>query len=362
MKTIKAIGFYSIKILLLVFITSCDETAIQFTPPTVITFEATEITGNSATLGGNVTNDGGLQVTSKGIVWGTTENPTVTNNSGIIVSGTGLGEFTSNVTGLAAGTTYLVRAFATNDLETAYGQQISLTTLSTTITYGNGVTDVEGNNYQTIIIGSQEWMTENLKVTHYTNNDPIATGLSNNDWKNTTEGAFAVYPNNGLHGLETSEDVLNAYGALYNWFAVADSRGLCPTGWHIPSDDEWTQLTEYLFNSFNGVSESNIGNQLKSCRQANSPLGEACSTAEHPRWNSHETNYGTDNFGFRALPSGVRNISGSHSFIGLRGFWWTKTEYYTANAWNRTIYFHQGAVDRKSSQKNEGLSARCVKN
>lgn len=361
MNLLKVIGFFSIKFLLIVLIVSCDTAEKLYNPPVVVTLEVTNITGNAATLGGNVTDDGGLVVTARGLVWSTAENPTTTLNGGTIIVGSGLGEFTTEVTGLVAGTKYYVRAYATNDLETAYGQQVNFTTLPTTTTIGEGVTDIDGNFYQTVVFGSQEWMAENLKVKRYSNSAQITTGLSNNEWKNTTEGAYAVYPDNGIQGLESSDDVLNAYGALYNWFAVSDSRGLCPTGWHVPNDDEWTQLTEYILSNFSGVSQSNIGNNLKSCRQANSPLGGNCSTNEHPRWNSHDSNVGIDSYGFSALPGGVRNVSGSHSFIGLRGFWWTQTEYQTSYAWNRTIYFHQGVVDRKASQRNEGLSVRCVK-
>ncbi|SVD28603.1 uncharacterized protein METZ01_LOCUS381457, partial [marine metagenome] len=103
---------------------------------------------------------------------------------------------------------------------------------------GSTVTDIDGNVYETVEVGEQVWMKENLKVTHYRNGDEIPTGYSNDDWTNLTTGAYAVY----------NDDSLNAdiYGNLYNGYAVEDERGLCPEGWHVPTDQEYTELTDYL--------------------------------------------------------------------------------------------------------------------
>jgi len=235
------------------------------------------------------------------------------------------------------------------------------------IIYGDGVTDIDGNEYVTVIIGNQEWMAENLRVTRYNNGDDIPTGLSNEDWGDTTEGAYAIYNNNN--------DMLEAYGKLYNWYAVDDSRGLCPEGWSVPSHDDWTQLEQYICSALGnsdcethfpydnttwGWRGTNEGNALKSCRQVGSPL-EGCNTSEHPRWNSHSTHYGFDEFGFSALPGGDRNATGGFYLLGALGRWWSSTERSSTYAWRRTMLHGYGSVSRVYGNKAFGLSLRCVR-
>jgi len=116
------------------------------------------------------------------------------------------------------------------------------------------VTDIDGNVYQTVIIGNQEWITENLRVTKYNNGDDIPTGLNDSEWQNTTQGAYAIYPHDGgeteddVEGINSDEEMIGAYGMLYNWYSVDDERGLCPAGWSIPSDEDWTQLINYAID------------------------------------------------------------------------------------------------------------------
>ena len=154
------------------------------------------------------------------------------------------------------------------------------------------ITDFDGNTYNTVQIDSQCWMAENLKTTTYRNGIPIPNVTNASSWENLSTGAYVWYNN----------DILwkDLYGGLYNWYATVDTNGLCPTGWHIPSDDEWTELTDYI-----GGTGSPHGNELKSCRQINSPLGGVCNTNEHQRWYEH-FHYGTDNYGFSGLPGGYR--------------------------------------------------------
>ncbi|TVQ95051.1 MAG: T9SS C-terminal target domain-containing protein [Bacteroidetes bacterium] len=234
------------------------------------------------------------------------------------------------------------------------------------IIYGDGVTDIDGNEYLTVIIGNQEWMAENLRVTRYSNGDGIPTGLSNSEWGSTTSGAYAVYLHGDIVGLNSDEEVLEAYGALYNWYAVDDSRGLCPIGgWSVPSDDDWTQLVNYVADQGYPNEKDNpnwAANALKSCRQVNSPQGGECNTSEHPRWNSHDTNYGLDKFGFSALPGGRRYSSGGYGNVGIYGRWWSATEFHSASAWLRYMWSGSGSVYRFSPTKRLGVSVRCVKN
>ena len=170
----------------------------------------------------------------------------------------------------------------------------------------------DGQSYTTVQIGTQCWMAENLRTTTYQNGTPIPNVTENSHWSNLTTGAYVWY-NNDISWKDK-------YGALYNWYAVVETNGLCPTGWHVPEHDEWTILTDFI-----GGTVSPHGNKLKSCRQVNSPLGGDCNTSEHPRWNEHSTHYGTDDYGFSSLPGSFRSETGTFYNIGARGFWWSST-------------------------------------
>ena len=225
------------------------------------------------------------------------------------------------------------------------------------IQHGDGVTDIDGNFYTSVIIGNQEWMAENLMVTKYNNGDAIPTGLNIAEWLNTTEGAFAIYNNDNA--------MLEAYGALYNWYAVDDTRGLCPSGWNVPSDAEWTELVDYVVaQGYPNEPENPNGasNALKSCRQVNSPLGGDCATSEHPRWNSHSTHYGTDEFSFSALPGGYKWPWGGFLYAGYHSHWWSSTQLDAPNAWIWTLHYDKGNLIRHNNIKNYGFSVRCVRN
>ena len=230
---------------------------------------------------------------------------------------------------------------------------------------GEGVTDIDGNFYPSIIIGNQEWMTENLRVTKYNNGDSITTGLSNAEWANTTDGAYAIYSHSQIDGLGSYGQVADAYGKLYNWYAVDDERGLCPSDWHVPTYADWMDLTDYVvaqgfpneWNNPNGA-----GNALKSCRQVSSPLGGDCATSEHPRWDSHSTHSGFDEFDFSALPGGYRGTNGSYGLLGNIGFWWSSTESPSLGAESWNLFSSGGSADSDGYHpKGLGYSVRCVR-
>ncbi len=231
------------------------------------------------------------------------------------------------------------------------------------VIYGDGVTDIDGNEYITVIIGNQEWMAENLRVTSYNNGDDIPTGMSNLGWSSTVSGSYAMYPHDSISGLNSDAEVVTAYGKLYNWHAVNDPRGLCPEGWSVPSGDDWTQLVNYLAGQ--GHSNSNwpggAGNALKCCRQVDSPLGGNCDTSEHPRWNPHGVYHGFDAFGFSALPGGVRRPDGNFASVGNFGGWWSSAEDSSTFAWGRVMSSNYGTVPRDFINKRYGLSARCAR-
>ncbi len=223
------------------------------------------------------------------------------------------------------------------------------------------VTDIDGNVYATIEIGDQIWMAENLRTTRYRNGDQLPAGLNDSQWNNTTAGAYALYPHTQVDGINSDEEMIQAYGLLYNWYTTTDPRGLCPAGWHVPSDEEWIALISYMTDNYTHINPTNVGNSVKSCRQIDSPLGGECDTDIHPRWNSHASQFGTDEFGMSALPAGYRNPTGSFAGISNHGGFWTSTEYSAAAAWRRYTGFGHAFVYRDSQLKRLGTSVRCIK-
>ena len=304
--------------------------------PEVTTSAVTSIFADRAICGGMVVSDGGSMVTNRGVAYGTSSNPTISGS--VIVNGSGVGAYTSTITGLTALTSYFVRAYATNSVGTAYGNQVTFTTpVIPAFTCGTSpVSDVDGNSYNTVQIGTQCWTQSNLKVSKYRNGDNIPTGLSNTAWVNTTAGAYAIYDNNPVNdGL---------YGKLYNHYAVTDSRGLCPTGWHVPTDGEWTTLETFLGGS------SVAG-------------GALTSTAIHPSpggWWSPNTG-ATNSSGFSAGPGGLRDNYGAFYYVGRDGHWWSSTLSGTS-AWFRNLVYTGGGIHRYHPfDRTYGFSVRCLR-
>lgn len=202
---------------------------------------------------------------------------------------------------------------------------------------GPGVTDIDGNFYPSIIINGQEWMQQNLAVTKYRNGDPIPTGLSNSNWQITTSGAYAIYNNDMANN--------SLYGKLYNWYAVNDNRGLCPAGWHIPSDGEWSSLINFLEpNADGGNNQNSVGGNMKTMSDWNSP------------------NLGANNeIGFTGLPAGYLSPVIAFNDVGNQGYWWSCSEYDSTNAWVRYLLYSTVNVYRGNTWKNYGFSVRCVR-
>lgn len=199
----------------------------------------------------------------------------------------------------------------------------------------DAVTDRDGNVYNTVSIGTQTWMSENLKTTRYQNGDQIGTTATVNlDISNETLPKYQW-------AYSGSESNISTYGRLYTWYAVTDSRNVCPTGWHIPTDAEWTTLTTFLGG------ENTAGAKLKETATTHwlTPNSDA----------TNETN-------FTALPAGYRNQTGEFTGIGNYGFWWSSTENSTISAWNRSMSYGSSIVSRNPSFERYGLSVRCIKN
>jgi uncharacterized protein (TIGR02145 family) len=300
---------------------------------TLTTTAVSSIASTTAVSGGNITNDGGSLITQRGVCYSSTSSPTTANTT--IISGSGTGAFTSNLSGLTTNTTYYVRAYATNSAGTAYGNQVSFTTTAggggIVTNPGAGVT-FNGYNYSSIVLGNnQEWMAENLRTTTYANGDPIPNVTDNTQWSNLTTGAWSHYNNDSQNE--------NPYGKLYNWFTVADSRNVCPTGWHVPTDAEYTLLIDYL------------GGQVVA--------GGKMKSTGTQYWISPNT-AATNESGFSGLPGGLRNF-GAFVSIGNYSYWWSSTEGSSTGAYARNLYYSSGDVDGFDSIKKSGFSIRCLR-
>jgi uncharacterized protein (TIGR02145 family) len=206
-------------------------------------------------------------------------------------------------------------------------------TLSVNVQQANTVTDIDGNTYQTVQIGNQIWMKENLRTTKYTNGDFINNITGGNQWSNSTSGAWSLYSNDNQYSIP--------YGNLYNWYSVADQRNICPIGWHVPTNFEWTTLTNYLGGQ--GVA----GGKMKS-------LGANYWTSP----NSEATNQS----GFSAIAAGFRsNNLGEFVYMADYASFWTSTEYNSDWAWYRALTYSGGGVTAYEYPKAVGMSIRCIK-
>ena len=299
--------------------------------PTLTTTAITNPTNTTATSGGNITNQGTSAVNARGVCWSTSQNPTIANSK--TTDGSGTGSFTSTLTGLTTNTTYYVRAYATNATGTAYGNQQSFTTTGSLANCGT-VTDIDGNVYNTVTIGTQCWMVENLKTTKYNDGTTIPNVTSNTTWSGLTTGAWCYYNND--------ENNNAIYGKLYNWYAVNTGK-LAPAGWHVPTDTEWLTLRDYLGGG------QQAGGKIKSTSSL---------------WNL--PNAGADNSsGFTALPSGFRNSSASSTFasIGVATNFWAinKVNNYAWSCGVQTNYSTFSVWAGLYSPAKDGLAVRCIK-
>ena len=201
---------------------------------------------------------------------------------------------------------------------------------------GPNITDVENNTYKTVQIGTQAWMAENLKTSKYSDGTTIPNITDNTQWKNNTTGAWAYYNNDATNNAK--------YGKLYNWYAVSKTtngnKNVCPTGWHVPTDAEWTVLTDYLGGA------SVAGGKLKEVGTTN--------------WDSPNTD-ATNTSLFTGLPGGFRNTNGNYEDIGIFGSWWSSTEGNAGSAWFRSLIFNSGLASSYSTNKKYGFSVRCLR-
>lgn len=217
---------------------------------------------------------------------------------------------------------------------------------------GKAITDIDGNVYETVMIGEQEWMKENLRVTRYRNGDPIPTDLDNTTWSKATSGAYAIYPHANVNGISSEEEMVAVYGLLYNWFVADNQVGVCPEGWRVPTDNDWQEL------------ETTVGMSSEEANAADwrgAPAALALK-AINGGWVDSENN-GTDEFGFGAHPGGARQANGTYFRIGEFAYFWTSTPSATQpmNGLRRLLRYNYASINRSNVSKNEGSCIRCVR-
>jgi len=197
--------------------------------------------------------------------------------------------------------------------------------------------DGDGNHYDTVVIGTQVWLKENLKTTKYNNGVSIPLVTDDEKWASMTSAAYCWYDN-------SPEKYKENYGALYNWYVV-NTGLLCPVGWHVPTKEEWETLINYL----GGVNDAGV--KLKDTKFWTCPPGYRMDCS------------GTNESGFSARPGGARDSDdGTSNGIGSFGYWWSSSEYWTGeNAWILNIHY-KAILTIKPAFKKFGFSIRCIKN
>lgn len=307
--------------------TGSDENGISIT-----TTEASSITSTSASSGGNIINNGGVDIIERGVCWSSNTIPTI-DLSTKTSDGNGLGAFTSNITGLSANTIYYVRAYVTNSIGTFYGNEVSFTTPNST------PLNLPAAFLPSVTICNKIWQNSNLNVTTYRDGTTIPQVTDFNTWSNLTTGAWCYYNNDPANGA--------IYGKLYNWYAImgihdndpnTPNKILAPQGWHVSTNSDWNTLTSCLGD----------------WQIAGAPL----KTTGTSHWNS--PNLGaTNSTGFSALPGGYRDVlnNGNFAYKSVFADFWC----YSTTPADKILSYNYKWISSLGPYKNEGLSVRCVK-
>jgi uncharacterized protein (TIGR02145 family) len=310
---------------------------------TLSTTSVTNITETTATSGGTIVKGGGSALKSYGVCWSTSQNPTVNDSNSKDSLRPGIEWFSCKLIRLMPNTLYHVRAYAVYNAEPLYGNDISFTTQN----YGV-VTDIDGNLYKTLPFGTQTWMVENLKTTRFRNGDLIGTTTpATLDITSSTTPEYQW----SLNGNESS---VAAYGRYYTFYVVKDSRNICPSGWHVPSVNEWWQLIQYLMNTGYGYG----GDEFKIAKSMASGSGWTTDLTPGNVGNMQENN---NNSSFTAIPSGCRNYNGQFADKGNFCLIWTSVESSSNDSNVFGLAFDENVMFLSTLRKSFGFSVRCLK-
>jgi len=306
--------------------TTYGDTIELSSAPTVATDAPVLSSATTVVLNGRIEKQGRSAITATGFTWGYSADL----NDGTQVTGSALtGEFNANVSGLPEGVTLYVSTFATNGLGTSHGDTLSIETPAVFNACGSEI-GFDGYNYATVLIGNQCWFAENLRNENYNDGTPIQSGPDATMWQNTNDGAVTIY---GEGGADEAAN-LAGYGRLYNWHAV-NTGNLCPSGWHVPSQEELLTLTDWLGGKYAA------GYELKA------------SASDTPAWN------GVNTSGFSGLPGG-QIYSGEFGYLGTVGVYWSSTPVGTNDAWARKLFNLDSKFWESNLSRQGGFSVRCI--
>jgi uncharacterized protein (TIGR02145 family) len=340
-------AFVPFLVIFILFIFGCKKEVARI--PVLSTVEISNVTADTAISGGSITDDGGSVVTARGVCWSSNTNPTVDDDK--TSDGSGAGTFSSIITGFDPDISYNVRAYAINNAGTGYGNQVNFIYESPTGTFH----DIRDNNeYNWLRIGNQVWMTENLAY---------LPSVSPPSLNSQTIAYYYVYDYTGTSVSEAKATSNYAtYGVLYNYVAALES---CPSGWHLPSDTEWTELEVYLQNNgyiysgyFDTDNERETYNAI--AKSLATDTGWTSSIMSGSIGNTDFPDY-RNKSGFSALPGGYLNNDGTFKEIFNVCSLKSSTESSSSLVWGRMLLYYYQAVTRTNSSKSIGNSVRCLK-
>ncbi len=308
--------------------------------PDVTIVELSEITDTAIEVTAEVRDAGEADVFTRGVCLSTEPSPNLDDNC--IEAGSGLGTYNALFKDLEPETEYFIKAYATNELGTAFSVAETVTTLETPPFI---VEDIDGNEYETRVYGNQRWFTQNLRSSAFANGDPIPFVEPGFEWSGTREPARSIYMND--------PDTPEIFGQLYNWYAASDTRNICPQDWHVASDEDWKELEMFLGLPANQV-------DIEGARGANINLGGIMRAEGSDFW--VQPNEGaTNESGFTAVGSGFRDFfDGGFRQMGFVGSYWTSTEELAEFSWRRSLFNNDPAVERRIERKTSGFAVRCV--
>lgn len=318
--------------------------------PSLITFSVYDFSATGGFSGGNITDDGGGEITASGICWSTGRFPDLDDTHSD--EGGGHTTFESYLGGLQPYTVYYVRAYATNQAGTGYGQEVAFRTYWD----DSPVTDIDGNEYPTVQIGDQVWMAMSLQVTRFADGTPVDLVEEDASWEGleADAAAYCFYENRA--------DQEQLYGALYTWSAASGSQGdpgtgeqiqgVCPDGWHLPGDEEWKELEMEL-----GMTRLTAdGEQWRGYEE-----GGMLKLQGTDYWNE-PNEMANNSSGFSAAPSGTRNGEGAFSGRGDYAVFWSATPAGDTTAWVRALHTMRGEIKREPADRKAGYAIRCIMN